>query len=104
MRWQVAETDAALRDLDEAVAYVADVLSNPSAASGLLDRYEEAIGLLETMPLSRPLARDQHLACVGYRWVAVGGHLALFTVDEEARKVTVERVLHASRNWAGLLE
>ena len=48
MAYRVQVASPAERDLNKAVDYLVNVLSAPSAAASLLDRYEEVLVLLAT--------------------------------------------------------
>jgi plasmid stabilization system protein ParE len=101
--WAVEATKTAEADLGEAVLYIRDVLQNPQAASRLIDEFEACVARLATQPGFRPLARDERLARLGYRWVSVGGYMAFYTTNEETRTVYVERVLFGRSDWRAVL-
>ncbi|MDO4182000.1 MAG: type II toxin-antitoxin system RelE/ParE family toxin [Coriobacteriia bacterium] len=96
-------TETAERDLEAAIRYVMEILSNPKAASRLMDEYEQLLGKLERMPEAFPYVRDSFAAACGYRWGAFGNYMAFFTFDEALDRVVVERVLYKRRDWANLI-
>lgn len=96
-------SDAAARDLEMAVSYLADTLKSPAAARSLLDEYDRMLAILEEAPPSHPLVHDDLLAFAGYRWAGFGSYIAFYTVDERARIASIHRIAHKSRNWMRLL-
>lgn len=103
MRFHVQETEAALEDLREALAYLNYSTGSKSASMHVLEAYEKAIGALEMMPDGFPLAVDSLVSSLGYRWIAVASYIAVYTVDREHGIVFIERIFHQSRNWRALL-
>lgn len=101
--YSVAETEAALEDLRETIAYFE--LSNGRQAGGaeLLDAYEKLVGILERTPFAFPLAVDSVVGSLGYRWARVRSYIVLYTVNEADEMIVIERVEHESRNWRVLL-
>ena len=103
MRFQVQETEAALEDLREALAYLNYNTGDKRASARVLEAYEEAIGLLEVTPYGFLLAVDSLVSSLGYRWISVASYIAVYTVDREHEIVYIERIFHRSRNWRALL-
>lgn len=103
MRFRVQETEAALEDLREALAYLNYCTGDKHASARVLEAYEEAIGLLEVTPYGFPLAVDPLVSSLGYRWISVAGYVAVYTVDREHEVVYIERIFHQARNWRALL-
>ena len=98
-KYSVVVTEAAERDLTCIVDYVSNHLSNPSAATSILDELKRLVEDLERLPGAHAVVRDELLALAGYRWSAVGPYMAFFTVDEDSGTVNIERVLHSTMNW-----
>lgn len=99
----VAETEAALEDLRETIAYLNYRTGSKRAGADLLDAYEKLVGILEQTPFAFPLAVDSVVGSLGYRWVRVRSYIVLYTVNEADEMVVIERVEHESRNWRALL-
>lgn len=99
----VAETEAALEDLRETIAYLNYRTRSKRAGADLLDAYEKLVGILEQTPFAFPLAVDSVVGSLGYRWVRVRSYIVLYTVNEADEMVVIERVEHESRNWRALL-
>lgn len=101
--YSVAETEAALEDLRETIAYLNYRTGGKRAGSELLDAYEKLVGILERTPFAFPLAVDSVVGSLGYRWARVRSYIVLYTVNEIDKAVAIERVEHESRNWRALL-
>jgi plasmid stabilization system protein ParE len=50
------------------------------------------------------LVNNDILAAKGLRRLVVKKYLVFFTVNEETKTVTVARVIHGRRDWAGILQ
>lgn len=99
----VAETEAALEDLRETIAYLNYRTGSKRAGADLLDAYEKLVGILEQTPFAFPLAVDSVVGSLGYRWARVRSYIVLYMVNEADEMVVIERVEHESRNWRALL-
>lgn len=83
-------------DIESAVAYVGQVLGNPSAAKALYQRVREQVGLLCRFPdMGRPFS-DSLLQGRGYRSFLVDQYRLFYTSDEET--LTVWRFVHTRRD------
>lgn len=94
----------AQRDLTEIDDYIMNDLLAPQAAIDLFDKFIDAFERLQKFPLSGtelnaglPLKNE-------YRWVLVEHYLIFYTVNDNLGKVTIARVLYASRNYLNILE
>lgn len=101
--YSVVETEAALEDLRESIAYLNYRTGGKRAGADLLDAYERLVGILEQTPFAFPLAVDSVVGSLGYRWARVRSYIVLYTVKEADEMVVIERVEHESRNWRALL-
>lgn len=90
-------------DIREIVRYIAKELREPSTAEQMLDRIDEAVASLETMPEKYALVTDEYLASCGIRMVAVKKYLIFYTVDHSKNEVNISRALYGKRNWIELL-
>lgn len=99
----VVETDAAMEDMRETLAYLNYRTGGKQAGARLLDAYERLIGVLEATPFTYPFAADPLVSSLGYRWALIRSYVVLYTVNESERIVAIERIEHESRNWRALL-
>lgn len=102
-RYDVSLAEQAAADIRDIARYVAVDLREPGTAEKLLDRFDEALRSLETMPERNPPARDTDLAAMGLRIQRVGNYLMFYVVDWGARRVNVIRVQYGRRDWVKLL-
>ncbi|OZG60344.1 addiction module toxin, RelE/StbE family protein [Bifidobacterium myosotis] len=94
----------AVGDMSAAVSYIAGELHSPHAAENLMMELSAAIDGLAEFPYShpayipiRPLRRE-------YRRIMVGNYGVFYWVDEEAKTVTVARVIYARCDLSRHLE
>ena len=87
----------AVQDLDGIYTYIAQTLMEPETALKLIDRLEDAIFSLETLPYRRPERRTGSYACRGYRQLLIENYTIIFQIDEARRQVLVVTVRYSSR-------
>lgn len=99
MAYRVQIAAPAERDLERAVAYIAEVLAAPGAAASLLDEYERILTLLADNPSLFGVDFDVSEA-VGaqVRRCMAKGYEVFYLVDDESRVVSVVAFLHGSRD------
>ena len=88
-RYSVKLMSRALRDLDGIYDYIANTLSEPETALNLVDRIENAILSLETVPYRCPERKRGTYANRGYRQLFVENYTAVFRIDEAKKTVIV---------------
>ena len=82
-------------DLDGIYAYIAHALLEPETARNLVDRIEDAILSLETMPYRCPERKRGAYANRGYRQLFVENYTAVFRIDETTKTVIVVTVRYS---------
>ena len=87
----------AVQDLDGIYTYIAQALMEPETALKLINRLEDAILSLETLPYRCPERRTGIYACRGYRQLLVENYTILFQVNEARRQVFVVTVRYSPR-------
>ena len=87
--YSVVETEAALEDLRETIAYLNYRTGSKRAGADLLDAYEKLVGILEQTPFAFPLAVDSVVGSLGYRWARVRSYIVLYTVNEADEMVVI---------------
>lgn len=102
-RYGVYVTQKAIDDLTEIGRHIFDELLQSNLSDKLLDKSEESIYGLETMPLKYLLASDKHLSDQGIRKLPVENYIVFYIVSEKNNKVNIVRVLYQKRNWINLL-
>jgi plasmid stabilization system protein ParE len=102
-KYRVDVSEPAENDLRDIVRYISAQLSAPITALKMMDIIEEALAGLADMPGSYPPVTDERLVAMGYRKLIVKNYNALFTINEKAKVVDVERILYARRDWLHIL-
>ncbi|MFO7730003.1 MAG: type II toxin-antitoxin system RelE/ParE family toxin [Spirochaetia bacterium] len=94
----------ARQDMVDITGYISRNLANPQAAMVLAEELVKAISKLAKFPYTHavyfPIRPLQH----EYRKLIVRNYLVLYRVDEEAKTVTITRVLYAKRDISRLLQ
>ena len=99
MEYRVDVSDAADRDVDEILAYIAGKLANPTAASRFADELDKKYEELESHPYIFELSRNEYLAELGYHRFIVGNYVALYRVEEEKHLVVIVRIFYGKREY-----
>lgn len=102
-RYNVILSLEAKADIREIVRYIAKELREPSTAEQMLDRIDEAVASLETMPEKYALVTDEYLASCGIRMIVVKKYLIFYTVEHSKKEVNISRMLYGKRNWIDLM-
>ena len=103
MKYRVRITKPAQNDMRVIHRYIADDLQNRTAAASWISLIDEKIQSLDENPARFPLVQDSYLASKGIRMMVVKHHLVFFVIREEARFVSVMRVLYSRRDWLRIL-
>lgn len=98
-KYSVKLMNRALRDLDSIYDYIAHTLLEPGTALSLVDRIENGILSLETMPYRCPGRERGAYANRGYRQLFVENYTVVFRIDEEKRLVIVVTVRYSPREF-----
>ena len=94
-RYSVKLMSRALRDLDGIYDYIANTLSEPETALNLVDRIENAILSLETVPYRCPERKRGTYANRGYRQLLLEKYTAVFRGDEAKKTVIVVTIRYS---------
>lgn len=84
-------------DLDTELAWRAHEVG-PGSAASFLDSFEQAKDAAVSFPAFMPQVEGSD-----YRWVPVKKRVAVFRIDERARRVVFLRLYNASSNWKSVL-
>lgn len=101
--YDVQWTSLTKDDLVCAITYIADVLKAPLAAERLLDDIENETAVLAENPYLFSLSHDEYIAHRRIRHVKVKNYMLFYTVNVDARTITIIRLLYARRDWIQLL-
>ncbi len=89
----------ALRDLDKIYDYIAHTLVESGTALKLVERIENAIFSLETMPYRCPERRRGAYANRGYRQLLVENYTVIYRIQESEKQVIVVTVRYSSSEF-----
>ena len=101
MKCKVIFLQAALDDIEQIVAYIAQ--DNVNAALRLHDRIIETASKLSDFPMSGRLVPDEKIGNHGFRMIGLGNYIIFYKVYDNDSKVVVLRVLHGARDYPSLL-
>ena len=98
MVYKVRVTEKAKTDLDEIIRYIAEKLSNVTAAANLLADFVKQKDNLQDSPYMYPLCNDIKLQKKGYhRFLFYKNYLALYSIDDKKKIVHLLHIFYANR-------
>ena len=98
MIYEVELSEQADSDLRGIFEYIAFELQSPENASGQLDRLEEQILSLDTMPERYRKYEKEPWKSRGLHVLPVDNYVVLYISDIDKRVVTILRVMYAGRD------
>ena len=98
MIYEVEVSEQADSDLREIFEYIAYELQSPQNASGQLDRLEEQILSLDTMPERYRKYEKEPWKSRGLHVLPVDNYVVLYISDSNKKVVTILRVMYAGRD------
>ena len=97
-------TEAAESDIDEILAYIAEDLSNPTAASSFADELEQKIDVVCKTPKSGRPVENEFLRRNDVRRFLVGNYIAYYIIDEVAKNIVILRMVYGGRDQDKILK
>lgn len=98
MNFEVKITAQAEEDLRGIFEYIAYQIKSPESAAGQLDRLEERVLALETMPDRYRVYTKEPWHSRGLRVMPVDNYLVFYITDREAQTVNIIRVMYGGRD------
>ena len=98
MIYEVELSEQADSDLRGIFEYIAFELQSPENASGQLDRLEEQILNLDTMPERYRKYENEPWKSRGLRVLPVDNYVVLYIPDSDKKVVTILRVMYVGRD------
>ena len=95
--YKVVYLPIARRQLEEAVAYIAEELCAPDAADDLLNAVDEAVRALSEMPYRHALYPLLFAMKREIRFVPVRNYNLFYVVNEDQKTVEIWRLIHQLR-------
>lgn len=103
MAYKLMVTDAAHSDLDDALEYISQRLSNPTAAAKLLDEVEKCYAQLQAFPFLYERCQNERLRDFGYHKVVIGNYILVFRPDESLQAVYILRFFYGGMDYEKML-
>ena len=94
-KYSVKLMSRALKDLEGIYNYIAHTLLEPETALNLVNRIEDAILSLDTMPYRCPERKQGAYANRGYRQLFVENYTIVFRINEAQKMVIVVTVRYS---------
>ena len=98
MIYEVELSEQADSDLRGVFEYIAFELQSPENAIGQLDRLEEQILSLDTMPERYRKYEKEPWKSRGFRVLPVDNYVVLYISDSDKKVVTILRIMYAGRD------
>ena len=98
MIYEVEISEQADSDLRRIFEYIAFELQSPENASGQLDRLEEQILSLDTLPERYRKYEKELWKSLGLRVLPVDNYVVFYIPDSDKKVVTILRVMYAGRD------
>ena len=100
-KYSLAFSNAAKKDLEKLFNYISNELSNPSAASRLIDEIGKALRNIQVFPMSSPNINNEFVNDQTLRKLFVRSYIVFYRVKNNV--IQVVRVLHATSNYQSIL-
>ena len=97
-KYEVMLYPKAYRDIDDIYAYIAFEKLSSENAKGQTDRIWNAIKSLERFPESHQERLNGRYAGNGYKQLIIDNYIAIYKIDENARRVYVVTVQYKGCN------
>lgn len=98
MKYEIEVSEQADNDLRGIFEYIAFELQSPENASGQLERLEEQILSLDTMPERYQKYEKEPWKSRGLRVLPVDNYMVFYIPDSNKKIVTILRVMYVGRN------
>jgi len=96
-------SDRAESDFEKIIAYYAEELEMPQAATSFSDKVYKCYEQLQSNPFLYAECFDPRLKKDGFRRAIVKDYVLLFKIFEQQNSVIVYRFFHGSQNYVNLL-
>ncbi len=91
-------TSTARNDLDDIVAYISLILSNPQAATNFLNKFQNAVNEVCCFVESGPIVDNEFLIGSNVRKKLVGNYIMYYLFNIEQKMIYVVRIVYSKRN------
>ena len=102
--YNVILSKVAVREIDNAVNYIANNLQEQGISKKLYNNITKAIKNLKDSPHRHaPIEFNNIHNASQYRKCIVGRYIIFYSIHEEKDSIYVERVIHGTRDWMSML-
>lgn len=98
MKYKIEISEQADKDLRNIYEYIAFELQAPENASDQIDRLEEHILSLDTMPEKYRIYDKEPWKSRGLHILPVGNYVVLYIPDTDTKVVTILRIMYSGRD------
>ena len=102
-KWEYQLTQKAEADLDDIVGYIAVELSNPKAASDIVDKLQATIEEVRSFPESGSLVVNEFVPNTEVRKKLIGNYIMYYLPDFTEKMIFVLRIVYGRRNLDEIL-
>jgi len=101
--YKVAVSDSAEQDLSQIIAYIAETLAAPRAASDFADAVFDCYERLERNPYMYEQCRDPRLQKENYRRAVIKNYILIYKVSEEMKIVVIHRFFYGRQDYVNVI-
>lgn len=100
-KYEIIYSPSSMQDIRNILDYVS--MDNPSAAKGLIDKFNKNIESLSSFPLLGSLPKDKHLQAKKYRLLIVDNYIIFYILANNSKTIKIARVLSNKQNYKYML-
>ncbi len=97
-------TEIAEADIDEAISYIQEELSNPEAAESFVDELEVELENICKNPKNGRLVENEFLKRDDIRRFLVKNYIAYYLIDDEKNRIVILRVVYGKRDQGQIVK
>lgn len=97
-------TETAIKDLDEILNYISNVLLNPISAKSFFDNIDEKISKICDFPESCPILENDYIVKKDIRKTIVDNYIIYYSFEENKHTVFILRIVYGKRNLEEIIK
>lgn len=97
-KYKIKFNQLAVKNIDNAFAYISKTLCNPKAAGDLIDKLENYVENASMYPYSMPLTSNKYFKKDTFRKIIVDNYILLYTIQEEQKQITIVNFFYGKRD------
>lgn len=98
-KYEVIVTERAKQELREIYDYISKSLMEENTANKLIDKIENELLQLETIPEGFSTIENYSKKNFEYRRLPINNYVAIYRVNKKDRKVYIVRIIYGGRNY-----